>query len=101
MSHRASGQYSIPLCLSDDRHAAFIHASNCITLRTGLVHMVEIFKFTNGTSWKSRKRSWMRKGEKVELYFPKTREMIYMPECAGQMHRDVIGPHHPSLRKRG
>jgi len=30
--------------------------------------MVEIFEIADGTSWKSRRRSWMRKGEEVELY---------------------------------
>jgi len=41
--------------------------------------MVEIFELAHGVSWNSRKRSWIRKGEEVELYLPKTGEMIYMP----------------------
>jgi len=61
-SHRKRGQCPIRICLNDDRDAAFIHASNCITLRTDLVHMVEIFKIAYVMSWKSMRRSWMRKG---------------------------------------
>jgi len=41
--------------------------------------MVEIFKIASLRSWKSRRRSWMRKGEKVKLYYSKTSEIIYMP----------------------
>jgi len=32
------------ISLDDARHAAFIHASNCMIVHTDLVHMVEIFK---------------------------------------------------------
>jgi len=41
--------------------------------------MVDIFEIAYGASWKSRRRSWIRKGEEVEQYLPKIREMIYMP----------------------
>jgi len=41
--------------------------------------MVEIFEIAWGASWKSRRRSWIGKGEEVELYLPKIIEMIYMP----------------------
>jgi len=41
--------------------------------------MGEIFENAYGTSWKLRRRSWIWKGEEVELYFPKTSEMFYMP----------------------
>jgi len=41
--------------------------------------MVEIFEIAYGVSWKLRRRSWIRKGEEVELYLPKMSEMIYMP----------------------
>jgi len=41
--------------------------------------MVEIFEIAYGASWKLRRRSWIRKGEEVELYLPKISEMIYMP----------------------
>jgi len=40
--------------------------------------MVEIFEIAYGMSWKLRRRSGMRKGWEVELYLPKTSEMIYM-----------------------
>jgi len=33
--------------------------------------MVEIFEIAYGASWKSRRRSWMRKGQEVEPYEPK------------------------------
>jgi len=62
---RGSGRCPIWICLNDYRYAAFIHASKCITLRTDLVHTVEIIEFAYSTSWKSRRRSWMRKGEEV------------------------------------
>jgi hypothetical protein len=39
-----------------------------------------------------------RNGVQVELYFPKTSEMIYMPSIAGRKRRNVIGPLHFSLR---
>jgi hypothetical protein len=45
--------------------------------------MFEIFEIACGTSWKSRRRSWIRNVEEVELYLPKTSEMIYMPSIAG------------------
>jgi hypothetical protein len=41
--------------------------------------MVPIVDIACGISWKSRRRSWMRKGEKVELYLEKISDMIYMP----------------------
>jgi hypothetical protein len=41
--------------------------------------MVEIFEIACGTSWKLRRRSWRSNGEEVELFLPKTREMIHMP----------------------
>jgi len=41
--------------------------------------MVEIFEIAYWVSWKSRGRSWIRKGEEVELYLPKIGEIIYMP----------------------
>jgi len=30
--------------------------------------MVEIFEIAYGTAWKSRGRSWMKKGDEVKLY---------------------------------
>jgi hypothetical protein len=44
------------------------------------------------------RRSWIRNGEEVELYVPKTIEMIYIPSIAGQKSRNMIGPRHISLR---
>jgi hypothetical protein len=60
-----------------------MHVSNSITLRTDLVYMFEIFESVYGTSSKLRRRSWIWKGEIVELYLPKTSEIIYMPQIAG------------------
>jgi len=68
MCHRRSSECSIRICVKDDHHAASIHASNCITLHTDLVHMVEIDKIAYSTSWRSRRRSRIRDGEKVGLY---------------------------------
>jgi len=64
--------------MNDDHHAAFDHASLCITLCTDLVHMVEILKIAYGWSWKSLRMSWMRKGEEVGLKISTTVEPIYM-----------------------
>jgi len=96
--HRKSGQCTWQINLNDSRHAMFIHVSNWLTLRTGLVHMVETFEIACGTSWKSRRRSWIRNGEELELYLPKTSEIIHMPSIAGQERRNVIRPRHFSLR---
>jgi len=98
MCHRKSGQCSIRISLNDDRHATFIHVSNCITLCTDLVHMVEIFDIAYGMSWKSRRRSWIRNGEEVELYLPQPSQLFYMPSIAGQTRGNVIGPRHLSIR---
>jgi hypothetical protein len=54
-----------------------------MTLHTDLVHMVQIFEIAYSRSRKSRRWSWIRNGEEVELYLPKTSEMIYMPSIAG------------------
>jgi len=70
-------------------------------LHTDLVHMFQIFEIAYGMSWKLRRRSWMRKGKEVEQYLPKTGEIIYMPQIAGQKCTKVIGPHHLSLRQCG
>jgi len=60
--------------------------------------MFDIFEIACGTSWKSRRRSWIRTGEEVELYLVKTSEMIYMPSIAGQKRGNVTGPRHFTLR---
>jgi len=101
MCHRKCGQCSWWVCMNHDRHAAFIHVSNRITLSTDLVHMVEIFEIAYGASWKSRRRSWMWIGEEVELYLPKISEMIYVPQIVGRKGGNVIEPHHISFRQCG
>jgi len=77
--HRKSGECSWHICLNYHCCAALIHVSKCITLCTDLEHMVQIFEIAYGMSSKLRRRSWIWKGEEVELYLPKTGEMIYMP----------------------
>jgi hypothetical protein len=62
------------------------------------VHRVEIFEIAYGMSWKSRRRSRIRKAEKVELYLPKPSEMFYMPSIADRKHGNVIGSCHLSIR---
>jgi hypothetical protein len=59
--------------------------------------MDEIFEIAYGTSWKLRRRSWIRKGEEVELYLPNTSELFYMPSIAGRMRGYVIGPRYLSI----
>ena len=68
-SHRKSGQCLVGICPNADRHAAFIYSFHCMTLRADLVHMVEIFEIAYGMWWQSKRRSPMRKGDKVELNF--------------------------------
>jgi len=53
--------------------------------------MVEIFEIACGTSWKLRRRNWIRNGEEVELYLLKTSDMIYMQSIAGRKRENVIG----------
>ena len=60
--------------------------------------MVEMVEIAYGTSWKSRRKSWIRNREEDELYLPKTSEMIYMWSIAGRKRGNVIGPRHFSLR---
>jgi len=45
-----SGQCRMWICMIDHHHAAFIHPSNFITLRSDLVHMVRILKIASGMS---------------------------------------------------
>jgi len=96
--HWERGHWAWGIDLNDNRHAEFIHVSNCITLRTDLVHMVEILDIACGTYWRSRRRSCIGNGEEVELYLPKTSEMIYMPSFGGRKRRNEIWPGHFSLR---
>jgi len=64
--------------LNDDHDAAFANTSNCITLHTDLLDMVEMFEIAYGTSQNWRRSSWMWTGENLEQYLPKTCEIIYM-----------------------
>jgi len=67
------------ILLNDEHYAAFIHVFHCITFPTDQVHMIEIWNMACGMSGKSRRRSWIRKGVEVRLYYSKTSAMIYMP----------------------
>jgi hypothetical protein len=96
--HRKSVKCAWQIDLNDNHHAAFINSYNSMTLRTDLVHMVEIFEIACGMSWKSRRMSWIRNGEEVELYLPKPTEMIYMPSIASRKRRNLAGPCHFSVR---
>jgi hypothetical protein len=40
--------------------------------------MVEIFEIVCATSWKLRRRSWIRNDEDVKLYLQKTGDMMYI-----------------------
>jgi len=57
--------------MNGSRHAALVHAANCITLCSDLLHMVEILKISYGTSWELRKTSWKKKDLEVGLYMSK------------------------------
>ena len=84
--------------MNDNRHTAYDHLSNCITLCTDLVHMVKMMKIAYGRSRKSRRMSWMRKGEDVGLNISKTSVQIYMQLIAGQKRWKMIGQRHSLLR---
>jgi hypothetical protein len=68
-----------------------------VTRSTDLKHMAVMFDITNRTSWKLKRRSWIKKNEEVKQYLPKTSEMIYMMAIASPKHGNVIGPRHLSL----
>jgi hypothetical protein len=95
---KMSSQCPWRIDFNDNRHASFIHVSNCITLRTHLLPMAEIFYIACGTSWKSRRRRWIRNGEEVQLHLPKTSEMIDTSSIISWKCRNVIRPCHFSLR---
>jgi len=84
--------------MNDDLHCAYDHASNCITLSTDLVRMVEMLKIAYGGSCKLLRMSWTSKGEEVRQNISKTRVQIYMQVIAGGKHWNVIGQYHISLR---
>jgi len=64
--------------MNDTHHGAVIDPLNCITLHSDLVHFVGILKITDGRSWTSRRMSWMRKGEEVQIYISKNSVWIVM-----------------------
>jgi len=97
-SHRCSGQSAIRSWMNDYLHASYDHGSNCIMGCTDLVHIVGILKIAYGRSWKSRRMSWMRKGEEVWLRISKTSVRIYMWLIAGQKLLNVMGQRQLSLR---
>jgi hypothetical protein len=51
--------------MNASRYAALLHPSNCITLHSDLLHMVENLKSACDTSWKSRKTSWKKIGQDI------------------------------------
>jgi len=58
-------------CMNRDRHAAFSHASNCITICSELVHMAEVLNIVYDRSSKSKRSSPMKNGEEVGLFIQK------------------------------
>ena len=84
--------------MNDDRDAAYDDGFNCITRCIDLLHIVEMLKISYGRSWKSRRMSWMRKGEKVGLNISKTSVKIYMRLIASRKRWNVKGQPHLSLR---
>jgi len=77
-SHRGSNQCVIQICMNDHHHAAFIHASHCITLCSDLVQMVKILKIAYDRLSRLRRRSWIWEGEEVGLYWTMISGWIYM-----------------------
>ena len=83
-SHRRSGQCTMQTRMNEYRHATCIHASNCVTLHSEQVHVVEIWSIPCGISSKSRRWRWMWRDQKVGLYISKTSWWIPMPLIAGR-----------------
>ena len=50
--------------INSSRYAALVHAANCITLLSDLLHWVEYLEIAYGTSWQSGKRAGKRKVRK-------------------------------------
>jgi len=97
-SHKWSGQRTTQTGTTNDRHAAFVYASNCINLRTDVVHMVKTLKIACGRSWKLRRTCGMSRGEDSGLNISTTCVRIYMGLIAGRTGCKVIGRRHLSLR---
>jgi len=49
--------------MNASHHAALVHAANCISMRSDLLHMVENLKIAYGMSWKSSQTSWKKIGQ--------------------------------------
>jgi len=98
--HSKRNQCRWQIGLNNDRHGACVPVTHCITLRTDLGHMVELFGQAHGTWWISTRRSWTLHGHQVELYLPKPSEMIYIPSIVFRKRGNVIGPRHFLLRYR-
>jgi len=84
--------------MNDDRHAAYSHAFNYITLCTALVHMVTMLKIAYGRLRESQRMSWMRKAEEVGLNISNTSVRMYMRIIASKKWWNGIGQRHFSLR---
>jgi len=69
--------------MNGSHHAASVHAANCITLRFDMLHMVKNLKIAYGMSWKSKKTSWKKKGQKVGLCMSNTSRWICVTEYTG------------------
>lgn len=58
--------------MTDNYYAAFVHASNCITLHSDQMNMVRIWKLINGKKWKSKKMSLIRTDEQFKQFKSQT-----------------------------
>jgi len=79
MTHRRSDQRTCKTQTNDSRPAVLIHAVNYISVRLDILHLVEKLKIAYGTSWKSRRISWIRNGEDVGRYICKPSAWNFMP----------------------
>jgi hypothetical protein len=66
-----SGQWVVRTQINGSRHAALVNTAHFITVCSDGLHIVKILKIVYGTSWKSRKMSWKKKGQEVGLYMSK------------------------------
>jgi len=51
--------------MNASRHATLVHAANCITHHSDLLHMVENFKIACAMSWQLSKISWKKIGQDI------------------------------------
>jgi hypothetical protein len=82
---------------NDACHAVLIRSFNCTTLHSELMHMVKMLKIVYGRSWKLRRRSWIKNGEKVGLYKSKTWSCMNRMWIPGWKHWKLIYIHHSSI----